>query len=98
MGFLVGPLVVAKQFCDVWRVLGDSFERWTGDASLANCVNIRAAARLGSNLSVGDFGFRVGGDFSIIASKASINSFVEGPSNILFVWGVLSVHQRLIES
>jgi hypothetical protein len=28
-----------------------SLERWTGDASLANCVSIRAAARLGSSLS-----------------------------------------------
>ena len=49
-----------------WR----SLERWTADTSLASCVSIRAAARLGCSLSVGDFGFRVSGDCSIIVSIA----------------------------
>ncbi len=55
-----------------WR----SLERWIGDASLASCVSIRAAARLGNSLLVGDFGFRVSGDCSIIVSKAVAILFV----------------------
>ncbi len=69
MGSLVGPPGGGKTVLWCLACSWRSFERWTGDASLVNCVSIRAAARLGSSLSVGDFGFRVGGDCSIIVSK-----------------------------